>query len=265
MMERSSGEDQGLSKLFNGFKFSFAYWKHSKHLKQRIVECGGVLDDGSYSDLQKIYLYDEKTVIKKQEDGLCVSNKWASDSIRDKELQKVDKYIEAEIDSLINSHQKEETISKTNKKCDEESLNPNDLALESVRLLRQNWNSTLESSNKSQGQSSEKKNENNKLVISELNKLGEFYCTDFRGNVGTFRRKALNRAIKILKSPPYGFGKDSKQIASADEILSVKHGGPLMGGIGKSTAEKIAEILASPKHKLARVVGKYAFFFLSFD
>ncbi|QDZ21874.1 DNA polymerase lambda [Chloropicon primus] len=96
----------------------------------------------------------------------------------------------------------------------------------------------------------------NQYVVSELKRLLEVYQIDQRrdchGNkVSGFGAKATRTAIAILSTPPYG---EQRQIKDASEILSKAHGGRMERGVGPKTAQKIADILASPDYRLPRVV-----------
>lgn len=98
----------------------------------------------------------------------------------------------------------------------------------------------------------------NKLVVEQLKKLCETYkAGDYRNDSnGRFREKAAKHAITILSKPPYGVeDSDSaeRQIASASEILSSKHGGSHPNGVGPQTADKVRQILESPQYELSRV------------
>ena len=88
----------------------------------------------------------------------------------------------------------------------------------------------------------------NKLVVEQLHRLVSLQHADLRGSDrGGFRAKALHRAIGILSRPPYGLDARvaQRQISSAEELLSVRHGGQHTYGIGVETANKVREILRS--------------------
>lgn len=83
----------------------------------------------------------------------------------------------------------------------------------------------------------------NQLVVNHLKELAEQYKSSDVRSAKFFRIRALKHAIRILSGKPYGFLPSSKQIRSAEEILQVKHGGQLEGGVGRETAGKVDEIL----------------------
>ena len=136
-------------------------------------------------------------------------------------------------------------------------------ALSTVLKLRQHWTSDngLEMKEIEEGFKGREELEEvnvgnestNEWVVTELKNLVKLYKSDVRNDSQGFRAKAAKKAISILSKTPYGLHPSAKQISDVSEILSTKHGGQMQGGIGLKTADKVAEILLSPEHKLQRV------------